>query len=170
MVAMPDTNMTTVFAGIVIVMTLFIGALILVAAIRKGATSKRRAANLHNAKSLNRKRRIAGTCSCEGEKPPANQFEHHNLGEDRTDGRFVEVTSLRCRKCDRLWLQCFVEYEGFAKSGRWARGLIDETTAATMTPKKALKYFDSLPWYICGGSYFDGHVSRRSGPIEWWNL
>ena len=35
------------------------------------------------------------------------------------------------------------------------------------TPEKAVNHLNGLEWYLYGGSYFDGIVGRRSGPMRW---
>lgn len=88
------------------------------------------------------------------------------MGCDETAGRFAEVTLNRCRTCGRLWLRYLVEYEHYSRSGRWARGLIDEAAAAAITPQTAADHIDGLDWYLYGGSYFDTS-GRRTGPMPW---
>lgn len=106
-------------------------------------------------------------CVCEQGSARFNEFETKDVGCDETDGRFADVTLNRCRTCGRTWLRYLVEYEAFSRSGRWARGLISEAAAATMTPEKAVDHLNGLDWYLYGGSYFDGIVGRRSGPMRW---
>ena len=33
--------------------------------------------------------------------------------------------------------------------------------------EKAVDHLNGLEWYLYGGSYFDGIVGRRSGPMRW---
>ena len=44
--------------------------------------------------------------------------------------------------------------------GRWAEALIDDQTAATMAPARALGFIEASPWRIVGGSYY-GHDGKR---------
>ena len=106
-------------------------------------------------------------CVCEQGSAPYTQFESRNLGCDETEGRFADVSVNRCRSCSRLWLRYLVEYEAFSRSGRWARGLIGEDAAVAITPEAAVAHLNGLEWYLYGGSYFDGIVGRRSGPMRW---
>lgn len=106
-------------------------------------------------------------CLCEQADASYSQFETEVLGCDETEGRFADVTLNRCRTCRRLWLRYLVEYEAFSRSGRWARGLISEGAAAAMTPEHAVDHLNGLGWYLYGGSYFDGAVGSRSGPMHW---
>ncbi len=106
-------------------------------------------------------------CVCEQASARHTQFESHEVGCDATQGRFAEVTLNRCRTCGQLWLRYLVEYEAFSRSGRWARGLIDEATASAITPETAASHLDHLEWYLYGGSYFDGVSGRRTGPMHW---
>jgi hypothetical protein len=102
-----------------------------------------------------------GDCPCldRGPKPPA-YIEERNLGVDDTEGRFADVTLVRCALCRRLWLRHFYEIEGFSRSGRWAEALIDDVTAATITPRGALKFIETRPFRVVGGSYYDGNIHR----------
>jgi hypothetical protein len=106
-------------------------------------------------------------CACEQGSASYRQFESRDLGCDQTEGRFAEVTLTRCRTCGRLWLRYLVEYEAFSRSGRWARGLISDEAARTITPEAAVPHLDGLDWYLYGGSYFDGVAGKRSGPMRW---
>ncbi|MFI4976610.1 MAG: hypothetical protein ACHP84_18905 [Caulobacterales bacterium] len=106
-------------------------------------------------------------CVCEQGGARFNQFETQEVGCDETEGRFADVTLNRCRSCGRLWLRYLVEYEAFNRSGRWARGLISDEAAHTITPETAVPFLNGLDWYLYGGSYFDGISGRRSGPMRW---
>lgn len=106
-------------------------------------------------------------CACEQGSAPFTQFDSRSVGCDETDGRYADVTLYRCRTCARIWLRYMVEYEAFSRSGRWARGLISEAAAEDMTPERAVDHLNGLDWYLYGGSYFDGIVGRRSGPMRW---
>ncbi|MDP3172822.1 MAG: hypothetical protein Q8M88_00115 [Phenylobacterium sp.] len=106
-------------------------------------------------------------CACEEAAAQYTQFDSYGGGGcDETDGRYADVGLLRCRTCRRLWLRYFVEYEAFTQSGRWARGLISEAAAATITPETALAHLDGLEWYLYGGSYY-GSSGRRRGAMHW---
>jgi hypothetical protein len=90
-----------------------------------------------------------------------------DVGVDETDGRFADVTVLRCTQCRRLWLRYHVEYEAFTAGGRWCEAVIDEATATTITPEAAPAYLAAVPWHFFGGSYF-GHAGKRGrGKIHW---
>lgn len=110
---------------------------------------------------------MSAICRCEEPRAPAEQFDARSVGQDATDGRFAEVEIWRCRDCGRPWLRYAVEYEAFTASGRWARGLIQEADAETLTADRAAGHIDRLPWYIRGGSLFGGEASRASGPMRW---
>lgn len=105
-------------------------------------------------------------CACEEPTASHTCFESRYVGCDRTNGRFADVTVERCTTCARLWLRYCVEYEGFSRSGRWARGLITQEDAAGITEATAAQYIDALDWHIRGGSHFDG-ASRSSGRMRW---
>jgi hypothetical protein len=106
-------------------------------------------------------------CSCLdlGPKRPDSVIER-DVGIDETEGRFADVDLVRCTRCRRLWLRYAVEYEAFTASGRWAKAVIDEPTAAKMTPEEAPGYIASAPFRIVGGSYF-GTAKRGKGPVAW---
>jgi hypothetical protein len=106
-------------------------------------------------------------CVCEHGGARFTEFESRDVGCDETEGRFAAVTLNRCRTCGRTWLRYLVEYEAFSRSGRWARGLINDDAAKTITPETAVAHLDGLEWYLYGGSYFDGISGRRSGPMRW---
>jgi hypothetical protein len=107
-------------------------------------------------------------CACVevGPRHP-DLIRERDLGRDETDGRYADVDLIRCALCRRLWLRHQVEYEAFTRSGRWAEALIDEATAATMTPEAADRFIQMAPWRIIGGSFY-GHAGKRvataSGP------
>jgi hypothetical protein len=84
-----------------------------------------------------------------------------------TNGRYADVEIKACVTCGQLWLRYFVEYEAFTTSGRWARGMIDETTAKSIKPEAAPDFLASQPAYLFGGSYFDGKSGVRAGPMHW---
>lgn len=106
-----------------------------------------------------------GDCLCLTAGPRAPHYEERYLGTDKTNGRYADVELHRCRLCRRLWLRYQVEYEAFSRSGRWAEGIIDDATAATVTPEQAPRVLAKLPWHIYGGSWF-GHAGRKGvGPI-----
>ena len=106
-------------------------------------------------------------CVCEQGDAQFTEFESRDVGCDETEGRFADVTLNRCRTCGRTWLLYLVEYEFFSRSGRWARGLIDDDAIKTITPETAVAHLNALEWYLYGGSYFDGISGRRTGPMRW---
>jgi hypothetical protein len=107
-------------------------------------------------------------CPCLEHGPKAPQaIPERYVGCDETDGRYADVTLTRCSRCRRLWLGYAVEYEGFSNSGRWCEAVIDDATAATMTPEAAPGFLAAAPWHVYGGSYF-GHAGKRgSGAMRW---
>ena len=68
---------------------------------------------------------------------------------------YAEVTAHACRECGLLWLRYSVEYEGFSRSGRWARAHIAVPAADQITPESAVSHLERDE-YAYGGSYFDG--------------
>ena len=109
----------------------------------------------------------APSCSCWDSGANYRQFSAvRTVGIDVTDSRFAEVWVQECRDCHLLWLNYFVEYEGFSKSGRWARSVIGRPEAETITPEEAIAHLEQGE-YAYGGSYFDGVSGWRSGPMRW---
>ncbi len=104
----------------------------------------------------------AGECECQHEGLwHYSKFEEKPLGRDSgsfTD--FADVSLLKCKACGRLWLHVLVEQEHLTAAGRWARAIISEDDAKTMSPDRARQHLDAAPWYIFGGSYF-GHAGKR---------
>ena len=87
-------------------------------------------------------------------------FEATELGMDSS---FGDVTLYRCRQCRRLWLHYHYENEAFTRSGRWYHGLIPGEMEGAINVENALETLGKLDWYWCGGSYFDGAVSKSRG-------
>ena len=108
-----------------------------------------------------------GQCACLRAPLSADQYDPvGSLGVDETNGRFGEVTLRRCRRCGRLWLRYFVEYEAFSESGRYYMGLISSRRARRLKAEEAVAYLDSLPWHLYGGSYYYGHTGRARGRVH----
>lgn len=101
-------------------------------------------------------------------KPPFDfkDFDIRNIGTDGTSGRYGEVNIHKCKKCGNHWLHYFVEYEAFAKSGRWFKGVISENEIESITPKNSITFLESLEWYFYGGSYFDSTGKIGKGEIQ----
>jgi hypothetical protein len=88
-------------------------------------------------------------CSCiDHGTPSPDRVDEREIDTDRTEGRYADVTLTRCTKCRRLWLRYEVEYEAFSRSGRWCEAVIDEASAATMTPEAAPAYLAAAPWHV----------------------
>jgi len=81
------------------------------------------------------------------------------------DGRFAEVSILRCRVCGRHWLRYFYEMEAFTGSGRWYLGQITPSQAATIAAEDGKSTLEGLEGYFYGGSFFYGRSGRSAGPI-----
>lgn len=106
-------------------------------------------------------------CDCEQAGTRFDQFEARSVGCDESSGRFAEVEVWRCLACGRDWLRYSMEHEAFSRSGRWTRGLITGSQAAAVTAESAVAVLSGLPWRLEGGSYYDGVVTRRAGPLAW---
>lgn len=105
-------------------------------------------------------------CRCMSPLCLYDAFLESYVGMDQTNGRHGQVFVNQCRNCGRLWLKYHVEYEGFSKSGRWYRGVIDWETAKGMTPESAVSVLDKLEWKFVGGSYFNTLGRRTSGKLS----
>jgi len=108
----------------------------------------------------------AKECKCLSTHFQDVEFTRTDIGIDSTDDRYGEVSFHRCNGCDRVWLHYLVEYEAFTRSGRWFRGLIDDSDMATVTPENAVSILDRLEWHFCGGSFFGSISKRRRQKIE----
>jgi hypothetical protein len=96
---------------------------------------------------------------------PHERLIRRYLGEDPANGRYADVYLESCPACGRQWLHYALEIEGFSHSSRWYRGEVTAEQAANVTAETAAALLESLPAYEAGGSYFDGHVHTRSGPL-----
>ena len=102
-----------------------------------------------------------------GPDHPAVATVLSNLGQaEKAEGRYADVWVQECRECHLLWLRYAVEYEGFSKSGRWARRHIGQPDAETITPERAVGHVENGS-YVYGGSYFDGASGWRKTPMRW---
>lgn len=105
-------------------------------------------------------------CACE--KPDFNytEFRSSELGIDNTKGRYGEVSIQQCKLCQRIWIQYFVEYEHYSKSGRWYKGVVSKKDRPHITPENAVEYLESLEWYVFGGSFFESTGTIGSGSLR----
>ena len=90
------------------------------------------------------------------------------IGTDETNGRYGEVTIIKCQKCNSFWIKYFVEYESFPHSGRWFIGFVEKENIHLLTPQNTVDYLNKLPAHYYGGSYFQssGDLSSRKGNIR----
>ena len=104
-------------------------------------------------------------CNCM--KPPFyhSEFDSSDIGVDKTNGRFGQVSLKTCKRCGRKWLHYQIEYEAFSGSGRWYRGLISDDLLKTVTPESAVVILEGLDWHFYGGSYFKTQGRKGSGQI-----
>ena len=100
-------------------------------------------------------------CSCSGGKFGGDGFEEPYLG---MDNRFGEVSLIRCKRCQRLWLHYYYVNEAFTGSGRWYHGLLAPEMENSVTADNALEILSKLAWYWCGGSWYHGSVVKEKGP------
>ncbi len=101
---------------------------------------------------------MAGSCA-------HKHIDTRYLGTDPAEGRYADVSLQACVDCGLLWVHYQFEFEAFTASGRWYRGEIDSAQARALEATSAAKLLESLPSYTAGGSYFSGHVQRRSGRL-----
>jgi hypothetical protein len=104
-------------------------------------------------------------CDCEHLHGLQHAAAKADLGVDSRNGRFGEVTLHTCPGCGGQWLHYHVEYEAFGSSGRWFCGRLRPGAAADVSASNAIATLAALPWYWAGGSYFDGEVSKGTGPV-----
>jgi hypothetical protein len=101
-------------------------------------------------------------------KPPFHDsdFDSVEIGIDKSNGRFGQVSIKTCRRCTRKWLDYHIEVEAFSESGRWYCGLLSDEAARMLTPEKAIAVLEDLDWYFYGGSYFGRVVHHRHSWAE----
>ncbi len=99
-------------------------------------------------------------CICAGGKFGGSSFERAELG---MDDHYGEVSLIRCKRCQRLWLHYYYVNEAFSKSGRWYHGLVAREMETSITCDNALDVLGKLDWYWCGGSWYDGKVVKGRG-------
>ena len=108
------------------------------------------------------------SCACLDAGPRhADAIVERDLGVDPTEGRYADVSLIRCARCRRLWLRYQYEFEAFSRSGRWAEAPIDEKDAATITPEAAAEFIHVAEWHLFSGSYWGHSGKRGKGPLPW---
>ena len=105
------------------------------------------------------------SCECLQSGPRFPDARATSIGTDQSNGRFAEVEAIECLRCGRLWLKYGWELEWESHSGRWYAGIVNPDQTEGLAPEDATRVLEGLDWYLAGGSYYDGHVSRRSGPL-----
>lgn len=102
-------------------------------------------------------------CHC----PPFHFADYITIenGEDKTNGRYGEVTVQTCKLCGTHWLRYFVEYEHRSGSGRWYRGVIEAHLIDKIRPEDAVRHLESLPTYFYGGNYFGSTGREGRGQV-----
>lgn len=100
-------------------------------------------------------------CACFS-RPNATLIVKKELGMDQN---YAEVSTWRCACCGQSWLKYFYELEAFTASGRWYLGAITAELAEQLIALDAKATLESLDWYFCGGSYFNGRIGRAAGII-----
>lgn len=103
-------------------------------------------------------------CRCHRPPFPSTDYEEHPVGEDRTEGRFADVTLLTCRGCGQLWLHYAYSIEGITASGRWYRAAISRDEALAIRPEQALAVIQGQPQHYVGGSYYKTSGRLRTKP------
>jgi len=87
-------------------------------------------------------------CSCITPPFYHDDYESELISIDQADGRFGEISILRCRMCGSTWLNYFIEYEGYEHSSRWYRGMVTAEQLARLIPEQVPVFFAGLPWYF----------------------
>lgn len=105
-------------------------------------------------------------CACEELPPNYKNYISSYLGQDKTNGRYGDVTIEKCKHCNRNWVKYFVEFESFSESGRFYKGIVDDKDFPKLTAKNAIKYIENLEWYIYGGSYFSTSGKFGEGQVN----
>ena len=100
-------------------------------------------------------------CACPVELPN----DRTNYVELGMDDIYAEVSTFVCGACGQHWLRYHYENEGFTGSGRWFVGPISPSLAASISASNARDQFEMMEKYFYGGSYYDGRIDQRSGPI-----
>jgi hypothetical protein len=100
------------------------------------------------------------SCSC-FQSPGKGLITSRELG---MDANFGEISMFSCAQCGQMWLKYLYEVEAFTGSGRWYLGAISPA-GASLTVENAKTTLESLDWYFCGGSYYNGQISKTSGAI-----
>lgn len=82
-------------------------------------------------------------------------FKRIHLGGDSFDG---EVDAITCTICGRYWLSIFYEPKVYDDTAEVYRGLISPEVIPSISQgnvlENALKYFATLDWYYCNGTYW----------------
>ncbi len=100
---------------------------------------------------------LAEACGCY-DSTESLTGEFSELG---MDDNFAEISLGRCRSCGQHWLRYYYVVEGISGSGRWFMGAVDKSVGA----EDAKGVLESLPYYVCGGSYFDGKTGIDVGRL-----
>jgi hypothetical protein len=103
-------------------------------------------------------------CPCMAPPVTADNFKPYISWYDEAHYGYAEV--LICKKCASHWLKYTLEFEGYAGSGRWYRGLLNPLKSRQSQISDPTKYLSELPWYIHGGLYFNHNGERSSGLLN----
>lgn len=107
--------------------------------------------------------KITAACPCiEADSHRQQLVQKKYLG---MDDKFGEISIEQCEDCGRYWLHYFYENEGISRSGRFYCGIIPAEIVESVSPSNAIGILESLDWYFCGGSYYDGKIYKTSGQI-----
>lgn len=93
----------------------------------------------------------------------AEQFGNEDLGDGHKGS---EVCLLTCRTCGGLWLKVLVEWPQHSRSGRWWLVAVPASARGAITAQDAVAIVERSAWAYLGGSFYDGVVQRREGPLE----
>lgn len=109
---------------------------------------------------------LLSECACSQLVWNASESDSDDVGIDMTNNRYGEVRILTCKTCRQKWVEYFVEYEHYSRSGRWFRGQIADAEVTNITPENAVAYLESLEWYVRGGSFFETNGVYHSGTVR----
>lgn len=105
-------------------------------------------------------------CSCYIAESRYSDLTTTHIGVDERYGRYADITLLTCKFCGTKWVQYQAEFESFSYSGRWYRGIINESNIKKLKPNNAVEYLETLDWYIFGGSHFSSTGMYGKGKVQ----
>jgi hypothetical protein len=106
-------------------------------------------------------------CKCMEPDCDRDAFHETDIGVDRFDSQFGNVTLYDCRYCGHRWLHYALAQEAWSQQpSRWYRGRITQIQSRSVTPETAVEFLSNLPWYFYGGTDFSSDGRSGWGPIS----